>query len=152
MIEVSNNKTLKLSNVLIKKYETDNFNNFDADKVIEQMKSYIKSKGNSVIGPVIQMSKSVELNDGRKELEVFYMLQCSNPIHNIDNEYSFKNALKVDNCMYCRYTGPEDKLSLAYEKIYIVAFESGIELDNEVYSIYLKNDNEMMVDIFIKKD
>ena len=152
MIEVSNNKTLKLNNVLIRKYETDNFNNFDADKVIEQMKSYIKSKGNSVIGPVIQMSKSIELNDCRKDIEVFYMLQCSNPVHNVDNEYSFKNTLKVDNCMYCRYTGPEDKLSLAYEKIYIVAFESGIELDNEVYSIYLKNDNEMMVDIFIKKD
>ncbi|WP_243154565.1 hypothetical protein [Clostridium sporogenes] len=45
------NKTLKLNNVLIKELSEKEF--MDMNKVTYMMDGYIKSKGNSVMGPMI---------------------------------------------------------------------------------------------------
>lgn len=51
----SNNKTLKLSNVLINKFNlTDDEESFNL--TVEQMQAYIKVKGALQIGPLIQRS------------------------------------------------------------------------------------------------
>ena len=54
------------------------------------------------------------------------MRQANNFIHNVEAPYTMESVLRVRNCMYARYTGPEEKLKLAYDKINVTAFEEDI--------------------------
>ena len=40
------------------------------------------------------------------------MLQSDNFIHNVEEPYHMESILRVKNCLYARYTGPEDKVNV----------------------------------------
>ncbi len=147
------NKTLKLTNVL--KYKLIiNEDSLDFNVAIEQMKSYIKTKGAMQIGPLIQYTRTFMNDDGKMDVEIVMMLQCSNFIHNVEQPYSMEPVIRVQNALYCRYTGPEFKLRLAYDKINIEAFEEDIDLGNCNYTIFVNNNAEedtMTVDVFVPR-
>ncbi len=149
-INVSDSKTLKLSNVVINEITIEQSKNIVI--LVEKMENYIKSKGATPIGPLIQKT-SYQINDeGKLDIKVCLMRQANNFIHNVEPPYTMESVLRVKNCMYARYTGPEEKLKFAYDKINLTAFEEDIELSNESYTIFVdKQDDNIIADVFVEK-
>lgn len=104
---INQNKVLKLQNVLIDKINLEE-EEMDYNLVVEKMQSYIKVKGAVQIGPLIQHSKTF-VNDAEElGVEINFLLQCNNYIHNVEKPYRMESVLRIPNCMYCRYIGPEE--------------------------------------------
>ena len=140
-LQFSENKTLKLTNVL--KYKILlNEEDFDLNVAIEQMQSYIKTKGAMQIGPLIQFTRTFLNEAGELDMEIIMMLQCNNYIHSVEQPYSMESVIRVPNALYCHYTGPETFLKFAYDKINLEAFESDITLADYNYTIFVDNNQE----------
>ena len=126
--------------------------NRNVEHSIIQMDNYIKSKGATPIGPLIQKTEYSVNEEGQLDIKVCFMRQANNFIHNVEAPYTMESVLRVRNCMYARYTGPEEKLKLAYDKINVTAFEEDIELSNSNYTIFVdKQDDNIVADIFVEK-
>lgn len=153
-LQYSENKTLKLTNVLKYKILLDN-ENFNLDVVIEQMKSYIKARDALPKGPLIQYSE-VSFNENNElNMEIIMMLQCNQFIYNVEPPYVMESIIRVPNALYCRYTGPEDCLSFAYDKINIAAFEKEIKIANYNYTVFLDTnpeENSIIADVFVPRE
>jgi hypothetical protein len=152
-LQFSENKTLKLTNVL--KYKILlNEEDFDLNVAIEQMQSYIKTKGAMQIGPLIQFTRTFLNEAGELDMEIIMMLQCNNYIHNVEQPYSMESVIRVPNALYCHYTGPETFLKFAYDKINLEAFENDIPLADYNYTIFIDNNQEediMIADVFVPR-
>ena len=152
-LQFNENKTLKLTNVLKYKIllgEED----FDLNVVIEQMQSYIKTKGSIQIGPLIQYTKTFVNENNELDMEIYLMLQCNNFIHSVEQPYSMESIIRVQNAMYCRYHGSEQTLKFAYDKINLEAFENDIKVADYNYTIFVDNNPEediMTADVFIPR-
>lgn len=152
-LNLHNNKTLKLSNVLRHTISFDN-ENINLGITVEQMQAYIRSKGKIQKGPLIQYAGVFTNKNNELDLEPVLMLQCSDYIHNVEPPYSMESVIRVPNCMYCRYIGPEDKLKFAYDKIHLEAFENDIELEDCSYTIFVdrnEEDETIVADVFIPR-
>lgn len=150
-LQCSRNKALKLTNIL--KYKMD-FTDEDCklDTQVQQMQSYIKVKGANQIGPLVQYTKSFVNDTGELDIEMFFLLQCNNFIQKVEHPYQMESILRIKNCMYVRYTGPEEKLKFAYDKINLVAFEEDIPLRGDSYTIFVNRQDDMIVaDVFMPK-
>lgn len=149
-IQLNLNKTLKLSNLLVGFISIEENENIQTK--VYQMENYIKSKGATPIGPLIQKTEYSINEEGQLDIKVYLMRQANNFIHNVEPPYTMESVLRVKNCMYARYTGPEEKLKLAYDKINVTAFEEDIELLNSNYTIFVdKQDDNIVADIFVEK-
>lgn len=149
-IQTSEKKTLKLSNVLI--WELDISEQADFATKVIQMESYIKSKGAMPIGPLIQKTSYSINEEGQLDVHIYLMRQSNNFIHNVEEPYKMESLIRVRNCMYARYIGPEEKLKFAYDKINVTAFEEDIELSNENYTIFVdQQDDNIVADVFVEK-
>ena len=152
-ITTNKSKILKLTNVL--KYQCLlQEEDFDFDVAMEQMQSYIRTKGALQIGPLIQYTKTEISEAGELSMEVVFMLQCNNYIHSVEQPYSMESVLRVTNCMYCRYEGPEDKLKFAYDKIHLEAFEEDIPLQDCSYTVFVDSNEDtetIVADVFIPR-
>ena len=145
-----NNKTLKLTNVLTKSLNEDDLNNLDA--IVEQIENYIKSKGSQPIGPLIQYTATLINEQGELDIVIKLLRQSSNFIQHVEPPYEMKSVIRVKNCMYVRYTGPESKLKFAYDKINLTAFEEDIELKGDSYTIFVDQDEDNIIaDVFMEK-
>lgn len=151
-LQVNNNKTLKLQNALINKVDFSD-EKMDINLLVEKMQSYIKVKGAMQIGPLIQHTKPFVNNEEELDVEVRLLLQCNNFIHNVEKPYMMESVLRVQNCMYCHYVGPEEKLKFAYDKINLEAFENNIELTGESYTVFVDQNEEgtIVADVFMPK-
>lgn len=149
-IEVNLNKTLKLTNALMNTVKIEGNINFDL--IIQQMDNYIKSKGFLPIGPLIQKTMYKENEENQFDVYVTFIRQSNNFIHTVAEPYKMEAVLRVKNCMYARYIGPEDKLKFAYDKINVTAFEEDIEISRESYTIFVdKQDENIVADVFVEK-
>lgn len=149
-IQLSNNKVIKLTNVIIREINIQDTDDFY--KLVLHMENYIKSKVATPIGPLIQKTEYSVNDEGQLDIKVYLMRQANNFIHNVEAPYTMESVLRVRNCMYARYTGPEEKLKLAYDKINVTAFEEDIELSNSNYTIFVdKQDDNIVADIFVEK-
>lgn len=147
------NKVLRLTNALKNKILLQEENS-NLDIVIEQMQAYIKTKGTVQIGPLIQNTRVFMNDNSEMNMELIMMLQCNNYIHNVEPPYSMESVIRIPNCMYCRYIGPEDKLKFAYDKIHLEAFENDIELEDCSYTIFVdrnEEDETIVADVFIPR-
>ena len=152
-LQLNSNKTLKLTNVLKYKILIDD-ENFDLNVAVEQMQSYIKTKGALQIGPLIQYTRTFINDNGELDMDIVMMLQCNNFINNVEQPYSMESVIRVPNAMYCRYTGPENKLKFAYDKIIVEAFEQNIDLGDYNYTVFVDNNPEedtIVADVFIPR-
>lgn len=151
-LQISKNKTLKLTNILIKRINEEELNEFN--KSIEMMENYLRSKGTMPIGPLIQYT-NIKLKDNEEpELSINIMRQTNTFIHNMEQPYKMESVIKVNNCMYCRYTGPEEKLKFAYDKINLTAFEEDIPLKGDSYTIFVdrnEKDDTITADVFMER-
>lgn len=149
-IQISKSKTLKLTNVLIQ--EANLMENFDLSTVVLQMENYMKSKGAVPIGPLIQKTTYNINGEGQIEIHTYILRQASNYIHSVEEPYKMESVIRVRNCMYAHYVGPEEKLKLAYDKINITAFEEDIEITSENFTIFVdQQGDDIIADIFVEK-
>ncbi|MBQ3558881.1 MAG: hypothetical protein IJA07_05140 [Agathobacter sp.] len=152
-LQLYNNKVLKLSNVL--QYQIDlSEKEIRPEIQVEQMQSYIKAKGAMQIGPLIEYTHTFVNEVGELKIEICFLLQCNNFICSVEQPYQMESILRVPNCMYCRYIGPEEKLSFAYDKIHLEAFENDIELEDCSYTIFVdrnEEDETIVADVFIPR-
>lgn len=149
-IQISNNKTLKLINTLFLEVELNQ--DFDLGTTVVKMDNYLKSKGAMPIGPLIQRTVYSINENQQLEIHAYLMRQTNNFIHNIEAPYKMEPVIRVRNCMYAHYVGPEEKLKLAYDKINVTAFEEDITVANENYTIFIeKQDDNIVADIFVEK-
>ena len=87
-------------------------------------------------------------------MEIILMLQCNHFINSVEKPYSMESVLRVTDCMYCRYMGPEEQLKIAYDKINVEAFENDIELEGESYTVFVDENEEegtIVADVFVPK-
>ncbi len=94
-IIVRENKILKLNNILIRSVSKNEFMNID--KISYMMDSYIKSKGNCIVGPMINYSGTSADESGQVNIELKLMVQLKNPMHNIEAPYEFSDQIRVTN-------------------------------------------------------
>lgn len=148
-ITIKENKILKLSNVLVKELSKDEFTNLD--KVIYMMESYIKSKGNLRIGPLVTYSDYVIDNDNIPDIKSKLMLQMKNPLNKIDNPYKFESLIRITNCLMARYIEKEKNLQFAYSKLNLYAFENSINLKGGSYTVFVnQNEDILIADVFME--
>lgn len=91
-IVIRENKTLKLNNVLIREINENEF--MDINKVAYMMESYIKSKGNAIVGPMINYTSAILNENGQAKIILKLILQLKTPLHNVDAPYEFKKPNK----------------------------------------------------------
>lgn len=150
-ITVRENKVLKLKNILIREIEEKEFNAID--KVAYMMDSYVKSKGNSTLGPMINYSSTSIDENGQVKIILKLMIQLKNPIHNVETPYKLKNEIRVTNCLFARFCEKEENLQFAYSKLQLYAFEKDIKLKGDSYTVFVDNkDNRMTADVFMQVD
>lgn len=150
-ILVKENKTLKLNNVLIR--EVNQKELIDINQITYMMDSYIKAKGNSTLGPMINYSRAEGNENGQVKIVIKLIVQLKNPIHNVDKPYEFKSQIRVTNCLFARFTEKEENLQYAYSKLSLHAFENDIKLKGDSYTVFVNKDEEKIVaDVFMELD
>ena len=150
-IHLGVNKSLKLSNVLSTKLDISE-KNVDFEAIVLKMENYIKSKGAIPVGPLIQKTSYCTNDEGQLCISINLLRQTNTFIRNVEEPYKMEALIRVRNCLYARYIGPEDCLKLAYDKINIAAFEENIELCKVNYTIFVdQEDDNIVADIFVEK-
>lgn len=148
-IQVSESKTLKLTNVLSRRIMPEELQNVGT--IVMQMDNFIKSQNALPIGPLVQ---HVQVTLGPKpEAQIYLMRQANQLITKIDPQYHMDAVLRVKDCLYAHYTGPMAKSELATHKLNILAFENDIKLKNSSYTIFVnQDDDDAVVDVFMEKN
>ena len=152
-LQLHNSKVLKLTNVLKCKLDLAD-EELDFQGQIIKMESFIRSKGAVQVGPLIQYINPYVNDQEEVDMEIILMLQCNNFIHKLEEPYSMDSVIRVTDCMYCRYQGPEEKLKYAYDKIGTEAFEYDIELNGDNYTIMVSQNEEeeiIVADVFMPR-
>lgn len=152
-IEFNQKKTLKLMNVLCYRIQLQS-EETSIDVQLEQMQTYIRTKGAVQIGPLIQYISPQINEQGEVDVQITFLLQCNHEIHNVEQPYTMQNVLRIPNCLYCRYTGPETTLKFAYDKINLYAFENDIKLKGDSYTVFIDNKEEnddITADVFMER-
>ena len=146
-IQTAENKTLKLTNVVSRRIQPEEFNNMQI--VLTQMHNFIKSNGAQPLGPLVQC---IKLPAGpNPQPEVYMMQQATQLIPRMEAGYSMDAVLRVRNCLYAHYTGPMSHNQLATAKLQIMAFENDIKLTGDNYTIYVNQDeDDAVVDVFME--
>ena len=146
-IQVAENKTLKLTNVLARKIEAEEFANLQI--VLTQMQNFMKSNNAQPIGPLVQAV--VESTGPDHVPELYLMQQATQMIPQMEPGYHMDAVLRVKNCLYAHYTGPMSHSQLASSKLQILAFENDIKLSGNTYTIFVnQDDDEAVVDVFME--
>ena len=150
-IIIRENKVLKLNNVLIRQVQDNEI--MDIQKVAYMMESYVKSKGNSILGPMINYTTAEVDESGQAKIILMLMFQLKNPIHNVEAPYKQENQIRVTNCLFARYSEKEENLQFAYSKLQLFAFENDIKLKGETYTVFVdKKDEKIVADVFMEID
>ena len=146
-IQVAENKTLKLTNVLARKIDASELGNLGV--ILTQMQNFMKSNGAQPIGPLVQ---AVKMGTGPDHVPELYMMQqATQMITQMEPGYHMDAVLRVKGCLYAHFTGPMDHSSLASQKLNIYAYEHEIELTGTTYSIYVNQDSENgVMDVFME--
>lgn len=148
---LNKNKTLKLSNVIIRSICSQNAE--ELFEVVQLIDNYIKSKGAMPIGPLIQYTNTYINENGELDMNIKLMRQANNYIHNTEVPYKMESVIRVKDCMYVRYTGPESKIKFAYDKINLTAFEDDIPLKGSSYTIFAnQQDDNIIADVFMERE
>lgn len=149
VIPVSESKTLKLTNVLSRQIQPEEMQSLPL--IVTQMQNYIKSRGASPIGPLIQYTTIQPGEDGTPQPKLYILNQANQIITQLEPQYHMDALLRVRGCLYGHFAGPSDKMSLVYDKMHVTAYEQDIKLNGNTYTIYVsQNGDEMVTDVFME--
>ena len=146
-IEVAENKTLKLTNVLSRAVQPEELASLPV--ILTQMQNFMKSNGAQPIGPLVQ---GIKMGTGPDHVPELYMMQqATQMIPNMEPGYHMDAVLRVKNCLYAHYCGPMSQSQLAASKLQIHAFENEQTLTGDTYTIFVRqDDDEAVVDVFME--
>ena len=103
-IQTAENKTLKLTNVVSRRIQPEEFNNMQI--VLTQMHNFIKSNGAQPLGPLVQC---IKLPAGpNPQPEVYMMQQATQLIPRMESGYSMDAVLRVRNCLYTIFVNQDE--------------------------------------------
>ncbi len=147
-IIIKENKTLKLTNVLIR--DVPQLELMDSQKLLHMMHAFILSKNKMSTGPLIQYSSVKVDENGQPNLVTKFMIQLVDGI-NEEAPYEFKTMIKQENCLFSRFEEKEESLNFAYQKMSVYAFENNIKLRGDSYTVFVdrKEDGFIVADIFM---
>lgn len=149
-IELNYDKSLKLTNAVTVEIDTQQDENLAL--VADKLDNYIKAKGYMPVGPLIQYCGIKDDRENGAEVVMKFIRQSSQFINHTDEPYSCSSFLRVKNCMYARYIGPEESFHFAYDKINLAAFEDNIKLIGDSYTIYVNETaDDVIIDVFMEK-
>lgn len=82
-LEVKNDRTLKLNNVIIRRVNEEELEDFNFQVEIEKMRNFIRVHGATQIGPLIQHSKIRK--DFNEDVKIYleFIMQCDRNICNV---------------------------------------------------------------------
>ena len=160
IIKIQGKKSLRLDNVLIKDIinisavdlETNEEDeNFSIELEVEKMNNEIRTKGANQVGPLIQYS-GASGDEEALEIKVSLMLQVDRYINDVSAPYRRESVVQAKNCLYTRFTGAEEDIQFAYQKMQVTAYEEDIRLKGSSYTIFLDSDDEgnITADIFME--
>lgn len=151
-LEVSYNKTLKLTNACIVQITSEEFE--EMYTAAERMDNYIKSKGALPIGPLVQYSDTTVNEEGELDIVIKFIRQANNYINHLEPPYTMESILRIKDCMYVRYSGDESKMKFAYDKINLTAYEEDIKLKGGSYTVFVDGDDDgnVTADVFMEKE
>ena len=146
-IQTAENKTLKLTNVVSRRIQPEEFNNMQI--VLTQLHNFIKSSGAQPLGPLVQC---IKLPAGpNPQPEIYMMQQATQLIPRMEPGYTQDAVLRVRGCLYAHYTGPMPDSQLASYKLQVHAFENEQKLTGTSYTIYVNQDeDDAVVDVFME--
>lgn len=149
-IQLSNNKVLKLTNVLISEIDVKEIESLE--KEVLRMDNYLRNKGAQPVGPLIQYTNVEQEEIDGVKLIVKLLRQSNIFVHNVEAPYKMESVIRVKNCLYARYTGEESKLKFAYDKINLMAFEEDIPLKGDSYTVFVANNDDIITaDVFMER-
>ena len=150
MLQIHNNKTLKLTNVLSQVVPQEGLGQIGL--IIEQQTNYLKNHGAQPIGPVIQYTKPEVDAQGQLQVSFKLLRQANTFLHHVEPPYTMEALLRIPNCMYVRFAGKESDMHFAYEKIGVTAYEEGIKLKGDSYTVLVgQQDDILTADIFMPR-
>jgi len=145
-IEIAEDKVLKLKNVLSRHIGSGDAS--ETQKAAYMFESYAKSKGLKPYGPTI-VKASVVYENGRPAQRSEMMVQLREAPDKIESPYSFTELLRVERCLLARYRGDVPNLPMAYGKLQVYAFEHGIDLKGDTFTIIIEqNEDGILADVF----
>ena len=145
----SKSKNLRLNNIVYTKCSFDEIG--QGDLIVDKLENILKVKGALSVGPLIQHTY---FTNEEEPIKIDFMLQSNTYINKLDEPFKKKSVIRMNDCMYCRYIGPEENQSIGYDKIKVEAFENDIELTGNTYTIYVDSNEEdgtVVIDIFMEK-
>lgn len=145
-IQISDNKTLKLTNVLSRTFTAEEMGN--AMLILTQMDNFIKSHGAQPIGPLIQ---HVEVSGGANPMATFrFLRQASDFIPRMDPEYHMDAVLRVRTACTLTTPAPWPRAAGQPEAVH-PRFVMISSCRNSVYTIYVNQDeDDAVVDVFME--
>ena len=147
---MSRNKTLRLNNVMI--VEIQEIGLQEVSIAVQKMENYLKVNGALPIGPLIEYLK-LEISNNEVFYRRFLLRQANKYLCHVEEPYSMKNIVRVQNCMYCRYVGPENQINIAGAKLSVLAFEENVSLKGDSYTVFVdQNDDYLVADLFMERD
>jgi hypothetical protein len=138
VIELAEGKVLKLHKVLTKVLSVKELEQMP--QTIQVFQGFILSNGLTPKGPMV-------LNDNPEGCKLLWQLSDA-PKKTLAYPYSYAEELRVENCLYIRFTGDKVHTPIAYSKMDVYAYENDLELLGNTYSIFLGTDEAQMCDIF----
>lgn len=150
-IKISRDKTLKLSNILVRKMDLKKEEDLiAAQTIISQIDTTIRTLGAEPVGPIIQFNENIDPIYSNSSVKI--MQQVSKFFDVVPKPYYMEPELRVEGCMFAKFKGESNKIIFAYQKIQIMAYEQSIPLKGSCYTILLndKNDGLIDADIFME--
>ncbi|MDR0887596.1 MAG: hypothetical protein LBM39_00215 [Candidatus Methanoplasma sp.] len=145
-IEIVENKVLKLKNVLSRDLSSQDSG--EIQKVFVMFDSYTKSKNLTPYGPMIIHSRS-HVEHGTLSNKSRLLAQLREIPEKTDPPYAFDELVRIENCLLARYRGDPRLIQMAHGKLQVYAFENGITLKNETYTVFIEQtENELIADVF----
>ena len=146
-IQVAENKTLKLTNVLARKIDASELGNLGV--ILTQMQNFIKSHSAMPVGPVIQCVKFT--SGPNPEPQIYFMMQVNQLIPRLEPGYE-QDVIQSGQLLVLDLVQLDlEHSSLASQKLNIYAYEHEIELTGTAYSIYVNQDSENgVMDVFME--
>lgn len=147
-LEVKEHKKLVLKNVLMKEYRNAAFDSIDEGitKFVQKI-DLLKAQ---VFGPLVIHNIGTNIHENG-ELTVDYdIIVQANDYRQYKNEFSIKECLTCDHCLYLHFEGSPEDIQIAQSKIDLHIYENDLSASGELYTVCIRDDEEYTVMDFFK--
>lgn len=149
MLEVKENKVLKLVNVVKRELRAVPQN--EVDRATYKLESYLKTRKLNSIGPLITASHGASvINDSELGLDIDIMVQIKGKTK-VAEPYKFEELVRLTNCIYTRFEGNIEELNYGYTKLELYIWENKLIQKGPIHTVFvdMEDANNVVVDIFI---